>query len=134
MQFFHAGTLAVGVVVFAVEESLVVVVRNSGFVLELLVVVALVPRLTVPDDVLGLTKVFPELGLRGTFGVVGFIMLVVIDVIFVALVLSLTVFLAAVEILSDVLTALNVLALFGVGGLCGTLGGSGLAAFDVLFV
>lgn len=113
---------------------MVVVVRNSGFVLELLVVVALVPRLTVPDDVLGLTKVFPELGLRGTFGVVGFIMLVVIDVIFVALVLSLTVFLAAVEILSDVLTALNVLALFGVGGLCGTLGGSGLAAFDVLFV
>lgn len=130
MQFFHAGTLAVGVVVFAVEES-VVVVRNSGFVLELLVVV---PRLTVPDDVLGLTKVFPELGLRGTFGVVGFIMLVVIDVIFVALVLSLTVFLAAVGILPDVLTALNVLALFGVGGLCGTLGGSGLAAFDVLFV
>lgn len=132
MQFFHAGTLAVGVVVFAVEESLVVVVvRNSGFVLELLVVV---PRLTVPDDVLGLTKVFPELGLRGTFGVVGFIVLVVIDVIFVALVLSLTVLLAAVGILPDVLTALNVLALFGVGGLCGTLGGSGLAAFDVLFV
>ncbi len=70
------------------------------------------------------------------FGAVGVLVLVVIDIILVALVLSLAVLLAFMVMLPDVLTALNCLGLFGIGSLCGTSEAltSDLAVFDFLFV